>query len=149
MRMLKASGELDLAAEPLRTQCRGEFGMEDLQGDRAVVLEISCEVDRRHPPAAELALERVAAAEGGLQMSEEISQVMARGGVGRSIIGLANERGQRVSPWWSLPPGNSASAKSGSSRASSAGAGWRTGKTKHLTGGGTHSSPLYVHQVVE
>ena len=101
--MLKASGELDLALEPLRTQCRGEFGMEDLQGDRAVVLDISCKVDRRHPPAAELALERVAPSEGGLHLSEEISQAVARGGVGSSIIGLANERGQRVSP--ELAPG--------------------------------------------
>ena len=124
--MLKASGELDLALESVRAQCGGEFRVKHLQGDTAVVLEISCVVNRRHPTAAELALERVAASEGGLQLSEEISQAVARGGVGRSIIGPANKRGQRVSPWWSLPPGNSASAKSGNSRASSDGAGWRT-----------------------
>ena len=79
MRMLQAGGHLDLALEPLRTQGGGELRMEDLQGDQAIVLEVSCAVDRRHPPAAELTLDRVTAGEGGLQMSEEISQAVARG----------------------------------------------------------------------
>ncbi len=77
--MLQTGGELDLPLEPLRAQRRGKFGMEDFQGDTAVVLEISYDVDRRHSPAAEFALDRVAAGEGGLHLSEEIGQAVARG----------------------------------------------------------------------
>jgi hypothetical protein len=33
--------------------------LEDLEGDRPVVLEVPGQVDRGHPAAAELALERV------------------------------------------------------------------------------------------
>ena len=44
--------------------------MENFQGDTAVMLKISCKVNRCHSPAAELALERVTAGDGGLQTSQ-------------------------------------------------------------------------------
>ena len=65
--MLQAGGELDLAQEPLGAERRGELGMEHLEGDRAVVLEVLGQVDRRHAAAAELALERVAIGERRLE----------------------------------------------------------------------------------
>ena len=40
----------------------GELGPEDLERDRAIVLEVAGEVDRGHAAAAELALDRVAVA---------------------------------------------------------------------------------------
>ena len=45
--------------EALAAERRGELGMEDLDGDVAVVLEVAREVDRRHAAAAELALDAV------------------------------------------------------------------------------------------
>jgi hypothetical protein len=45
-------------------------GGEDLDGDVAVELHVACEVDDAHAAAAELALERVLAGQGGLQLEE-------------------------------------------------------------------------------
>jgi hypothetical protein len=59
MGMLEPRGEVDLALEALKTD-GGELGMEDLQRDQPVVLEIPGEVDRGHASPAELALEPVA-----------------------------------------------------------------------------------------
>ena len=41
----------------------GELGVEHLERDRPVVLEVAREVHRGHAPAAELALDRVAVAQ--------------------------------------------------------------------------------------
>ena len=56
----EAGGEPDLPDEPLGAQRVRQLGMEDLQGDGAVVPEIAGEIDRGHAAAAELALEHVA-----------------------------------------------------------------------------------------
>ena len=61
--MLEASGEADLALEPLGAGLGGEVGEQDLEGDRTVVAEIACEVDHAHAAAAELALDGVAVGE--------------------------------------------------------------------------------------
>ena len=58
--MLEAGGELDLAEKALGPERGGELGVEHLDGDRAVVLEVAGELDGGHAPATELALERVA-----------------------------------------------------------------------------------------
>ena len=58
--MLQPRGEPDLALEPLGTEGGGELGMQHLERDRPVVPEVPGEEDRGHPPAPELALERVA-----------------------------------------------------------------------------------------
>ncbi len=60
--------------EPLLAEGRREFGVERLQGDTAVVLQIAGEVDRRHPPAAELAIDRVTVGKSESQSSEKIGQ---------------------------------------------------------------------------
>ena len=58
--MLQRRDGLDLAQEPLGADHGGELGLEDLDGDLAVVLEVLGEVDRGHAARAELALDAVA-----------------------------------------------------------------------------------------
>ena len=67
MRVLEPGGEADLALEPLRPQRGRQLGVKDLEGDRPVVADVLGQVDRRHAPAAELPLDRVAAGEGSSQ----------------------------------------------------------------------------------
>ena len=61
--MLQAGGGLDLGEEALAADDGGELGVQDLDGDLAVVLEVLGEVDRGHAALAELALEAVAVTE--------------------------------------------------------------------------------------
>jgi hypothetical protein len=68
--MGEPSGELDLAEEAVGTEDGGQLGPKDLEGDRAVVLEVLGEIDRGHAAAAQLALERVAIGEGRGQAVE-------------------------------------------------------------------------------
>src|SRR2546426_12168158 len=48
--------------------------MENLDGNRSVVFQVCRQEDRRHPPAADRAVYRVAVREAGLQTSEEGGQ---------------------------------------------------------------------------
>ena len=73
------SGEPDFPKEALPPQRRGQIRVEDLEGDKTVVLQVTGEIDRRHPAAAELALDRVAAGEGGLQVAELVGQAAIPG----------------------------------------------------------------------
>ena len=50
---------LDLAQEPLTAERGAELGMQHLDGDVAIVLEIVREVDGRHAAGAELALDAI------------------------------------------------------------------------------------------
>ena len=63
--MVELGGDGDLAEEPLGAERVGEFGVEDLDRDRAIVLEIVREVDGGHAALPELALDAVAVGEGG------------------------------------------------------------------------------------
>ncbi len=56
-------GESDLAVEALGPEQVREVGVKDLECHRAVVLQITGEIDRSHPAAAELTLERVTVAQ--------------------------------------------------------------------------------------
>ena len=60
-------GGADLPQEALGAERGGELRVQDLQRDRPVVLEVVGEVDRGHPPAPELALDRVAVGQSGLE----------------------------------------------------------------------------------
>jgi hypothetical protein len=51
-----------------------QLGMEDLQGDGAVVPEIAGEIDRGHAATAELALEQAAVGQGNLEPFEGLGQ---------------------------------------------------------------------------
>ncbi len=78
--MLEPSRELDLALEPLGAEGRGQFGMEHLERDGAIVAEIPGEIDRRHAAATELTLDGVAPAEASLQLISDRGQgLMALG----------------------------------------------------------------------
>src|SRR5690349_9706081 len=68
--MLELSSEADFPEEAFRAQGGGQFGMEDLKCDRAVVLDVVGQVHRGHPATPELALERVTPFESGLQTGD-------------------------------------------------------------------------------
>src|SRR5439155_16901325 len=67
-------GQLDFPEEPLGAEGGGELGLQYLDRDLTVVLEVLGEVNCGHPAAPELTLDRVAVGEGGLQTSEQIGQ---------------------------------------------------------------------------
>jgi hypothetical protein len=67
VRVVEPGGEPDLPDKPLGAQRVRQLGMEDLQGDGAVVPDIAGQVDGGHAAAAELALEHVAVGQGGLE----------------------------------------------------------------------------------
>ena len=70
--MLEPGRNLDLAEKPLRAQRGGQLRMEQLEGHPPVVLEILGQEDRRHAAAADLALDRVAAGEGGVKPMKKL-----------------------------------------------------------------------------
>ena len=63
--MLQLRGRLDLAQEPLGAERGAEVGMQHLDRDVAIVLEVVREVDGRHAAGAELALDAVAVGKRG------------------------------------------------------------------------------------
>jgi hypothetical protein len=67
VRMGEPGNNLDLALEALRADSGGDFGVEDLNRDRATVLEVLGEEYSGHAAPAELTLDPVAAGEGVLQ----------------------------------------------------------------------------------
>ena len=72
MGMLQPGGDLDFPEEPLAAEGGGDLGPEDLHRHLAVMPQVFGQVDRGHPPAAELALDGVAVPEGGLQTVEVV-----------------------------------------------------------------------------
>src|SRR6185437_14957255 len=84
-------GDPDLAEEPLGTERAGELGLQDLDGDATLVLQVLSQIDRCHPAAAELVLDRVAPGQGG----SEARQGVGHGGLRvPSYIGLDQQSGQ-------------------------------------------------------
>jgi hypothetical protein len=73
--VLEPGGKVDLALEALGAKCRGQVGMQHLERDRPVVLQVMGEIDRGHATAPELALEPVA-------LLESLSQGGWQGGPG-------------------------------------------------------------------
>jgi hypothetical protein len=63
-RLTVAGQPAPVAADCRRGRGSGQLRVENLQGDRAVVPEVSREVDRGHTPAPELPLNHVAASKG-------------------------------------------------------------------------------------
>ena len=62
--MLKPSSRPDLSQETFRAKHGCELRAQHLQGHWPVVLNVMREIDRGHAPAPELALDRVAVAQG-------------------------------------------------------------------------------------
>ena len=83
LRVLQIGGDANLAQESLDAEHGAELGVEHLERDETVVLEITREVHRGHAAATELALDRVAArqcvAEGcGHVHAQEVAATQAR-----------------------------------------------------------------------
>ena len=72
VRMLEPRGELDFAQEALGTDRRGERGVQHLDRHRATVPEVLGQEHGGHAAATQLAPDRVAAAERGVQLVGEI-----------------------------------------------------------------------------
>ena len=72
--MLQACGEHDLALKPLGAEHRRDLGMEQLERDRAVMLQVVGEIDRRHPAAPQLPVEAVPVSQGGTQSGIPVGQ---------------------------------------------------------------------------
>ena len=68
--MLELGGELDFAVEPLGADRGAEFGVEHLDRDLAVVLDVLRQEDGRHAARPELALDAVPVGNGCLQSIE-------------------------------------------------------------------------------
>ena len=67
VRMLQRRRRLDLLHEPLGAEHRGELGLEELERDLAIVLQVGAQIHRRHAALTEMALDAVAAREGRVQ----------------------------------------------------------------------------------
>ncbi len=72
VRMLQTRRRADLGEEPLAAERRAELGMEDLDGDVAVVLQVVREIHGRHAAGAELALDAIALGECGRQIFQRV-----------------------------------------------------------------------------
>ena len=62
MRVLQLGRGLDLSKEALPAEQGADCRVEHFQGDEALMTEVAGEINGRHPPAPELALEGVAVA---------------------------------------------------------------------------------------
>ena len=67
VRMVESRGGSDLPEEAVGTQSSAQVGVERLEGHGAIVAHVVGKPDGRHAPAAELAVERIAAGQGGAQ----------------------------------------------------------------------------------
>ena len=67
VRVLQARDELNLAMEAIEAHAAGDVGRQQLDHDLAVESPLGGEEDVTHPPATELALDRVVVAERGLE----------------------------------------------------------------------------------
>src|SRR5213079_2920177 len=74
----EARRDFDLAEEPLRTERGSELGLQHLDGDLAMVLQVLGEIDRRHPAAAQLSLDQVTVGECRLERREHVRHAAAR-----------------------------------------------------------------------
>ena len=114
--MLQVGGGLDLLEEPLGADHRGEVRMEHLDGDLAVVFEVVRQPDRGHAAGAELALDAIAAGEGGGETSRGVSQGAVMRRVHRASVETSTDVIRRASrrngEWWE-PHGIAANAETG------------------------------------
>jgi hypothetical protein len=70
--VLEVGRNLDLGQETFGTDNGGQLGLEHLQRDLALVLEVIGQVDGRHPALTQLTRDGVAAFEGRVQASDWI-----------------------------------------------------------------------------
>ena len=72
------------------SSCVSAFGVQHLEGDGAVVLDVLGQEDRGHPPATQLALEDVAGAQAFLELGAQVGHYRA---------GVGDVRGKFIRVW--------------------------------------------------
>ena len=87
VRMLQRRRRLDLHQESVGAEHRGEFRLQHLDRDLAIVFQIFGEIDRSHAAGAELALDAVAARKGGGEAGSDLSQRSDSGAPQRRTAG--------------------------------------------------------------
>ena len=70
--MLEIGRHLDFGQEALDAKYGTEFGLEDLECDLAVVLEVTREIDRGHPAFADEAIDDVSPGKGGIELLSDV-----------------------------------------------------------------------------
>src|SRR6188768_2138443 len=65
MGMLQVGRDADLTQEPVPAQCGGKLGVQYLEGDGALMLDVVRQEDGRHAAATELSLDRIPAGKAG------------------------------------------------------------------------------------
>ena len=75
--MLQLRRDLDFPKESFPAEHRRQLRMEDFDRDLAVVLHVLGEIDRGHPAAAQLPLDRVSVGQGGAQTIQRLSDGLA------------------------------------------------------------------------
>lgn len=90
--MLQLGGGLDLGEEALGAQSRAEIGMQDFEGNIAVVLEVVAKKHRGHTAGADFAVHGVAAGEGGIELVERVQprDLGGRWATGESAVRTAS-----------------------------------------------------------
>lgn len=83
--MLQVRGGLDLAEEALGADHRREFGLQHLDGDLALVLEVLGEVDGGHASLPELTLDAVSVGEGGGEAIKRSAHLTPAAAINRFI----------------------------------------------------------------
>jgi hypothetical protein len=99
--MLQPRGHPDLALEPVGSHRSAELGMEHLECDWTVLLEIVRQIDGRHAASAELLLDPVPIRQAALQLLEpvyhsDLSEM--RNEAGELTAGFGNSLWQPVGP---------------------------------------------------
>ena len=87
--MLQRRSGLDLDDEPLGAEHRGQLGLEHLERDLAVVLEVLRQKHRGHAALTEFALDAIAVGERGGEAGKRVSHAM------HSSARFAGESGNR------------------------------------------------------
>src|SRR5256712_13509258 len=88
MRMGEPSGDLDLAQEALGPDGGSKLRAQALERNGPVMANVVGEIDRRHSPAAEFALDRVTPGEGDLKAGQLVCHECSGGRRTRTSKGL-------------------------------------------------------------
>ena len=70
--MVEVCRDLNFTQKPFGAERGSEFGTQHLHGHLALVLQILGEIDRRHAPSADFALDSIAVCDGGLEAVEKV-----------------------------------------------------------------------------
>ena len=88
--MGKVGGDVDLAKESRRPDRGSYLGLENLDGDAAMVFDVFSEEDSRHSTLAKLSLEMIAVGERGLESFQWVD-VLVHGAISRTLTLLTWE----------------------------------------------------------